>query len=124
MKNRIRMLKVKIKSLAAESVIIRKEERQTRGQERNLLCEHRRGIVRDEARHSQLAYGYLRGRSYAQVANGCQKPLDFSKVKGMVDRFGAVYDSQSESWDEFKIRQKAEQDGLKAWITQPTILAG
>ena len=69
--NHQRFLKVKIKSLAAESKIIRLEERKTRYVDtegisyclREELYQHRVGDVRQETRSALLAYAYLRGRS-------------------------------------------------------------
>jgi len=61
-------LKVKIKSLAAEARIIRHEEAKARKWKNTALrvglAGHRRGIVRSAARHTHLAYGFLRGRPY------------------------------------------------------------
>lgn len=56
-------LKVKIKSLAAESQIIRKEEKRSWMEaQRNGLHTHRVIDVRQETRAALLAYAYLRGR--------------------------------------------------------------
>jgi hypothetical protein len=87
-------LKVKVSSLAAEQRIIRNLERAklrqlraTRGwaekwannepeklsnyqqldRDRNDLYNHRTWLVRRAARHANLAYGFLRGRSYNQI---------------------------------------------------------
>lgn len=114
MRSRIRMLKVKVKSLATEAAIIRLEERRSKGVLRNSLCEHRRGIVRHEGRHAQLAYGYLRGRSYEQVEPGCKKPFDVAKVKSMVERFGATWDD-SEDHKLYMARKKFEVDQFDNW---------
>lgn len=95
MKNQITMLKVKIKSLAAETRMIRLEERKAKGkrmakskwkagEERvrdpkylvirfrddakyKSLRDHRLEVVSVEARLSLLAYGYLRGVPYAAM---------------------------------------------------------
>lgn len=63
---RLKFLKVKIKSLAEEARIIRKEELRARGYDelREQLYLHRIHDVRDESRATQLAYAYLRGREY------------------------------------------------------------
>jgi hypothetical protein len=82
----IKYLKVKIKSLAVEGTIIRKEEHKAKKQYRYLkliagkekeyqealgtfwgLRHHRTADVRNEARAAQWAYGYLRGKRYRQV---------------------------------------------------------
>lgn len=85
-----KFLKVKIKSLAAEARIIRHEERKSRGQLRNDLAAHRKGIVRREARHTQLAYGYLRNRPYRKLEQTCHRHPDWSSVERMVKRYGTL----------------------------------
>lgn len=79
-------LKVKIKSLAAEATIIRKEENKAKASFRYLsnktgkedeynfekskwhgLYTHRTVDVRNEARASQLAYAYIRGKPFSFV---------------------------------------------------------
>lgn len=85
-------LKVKIKSLAAEAKIIRHEEEKRKGpyvltprtntqqqaqryrrqplDYNDIYFElrgHRTWIVRNEARATQLAYAYIRGRRYRQI---------------------------------------------------------
>jgi len=82
-------LKIKIKSLAAEAGIIRKEAEKLKGMARHSLNEHRKGIVRHEARHALLAYGLLRGRPYEAVEKKCHEPPDWKKVSNDARRFGA-----------------------------------
>lgn len=61
-------LKVKIKSLAAESRIIRHEEKRAYdNDQREGLYLHRVKDVRHESRASQLAYAYLRGVPFSVV---------------------------------------------------------
>lgn len=66
-----RFLKVKIKSLAEEARIIRLEERRAkaRGDYETLtsLYLHRTKDVRNEARATQLAYGFLKGRTRSEI---------------------------------------------------------
>lgn len=89
-------IKVKILSLAAEAKIIRKQEQKARAHgNRSLrigLADHRRGIVRHEARHAQLAYGFLRGMPYkkmeAKCHGGCEP--DFGKVKASIEKYICV----------------------------------
>ena len=86
-------LKVKIKSLAAEARIIRAEEGKRKGkdneEERAGLHEHRVRVVRSEQRHTLLAYGFIRGRALEQIEPKSTTPVDWKKVKGMVERYGA-----------------------------------
>lgn len=86
--NTIRFLKVKLKSLAAEARIIRKEEMRSHGTLRDALCIHRRVIVRSEARATHLAYGFLRGRQYIQLEHKAESAPDWKKVESMVKRYG------------------------------------
>lgn len=88
MKNSRIYLKVKIKSLAEEARIIRREERKIENQDfRDGLHRHRVIDVRKEARATLVAYGYLCGKTYRQVEPKAAKPLDWSKVKSMVQRY-------------------------------------
>ncbi len=98
MKDRRVELKVKIKSLAEEARIIRKEERKAklRGdwQLFHRLQEHRRTVVRSEARCSQLAYRTiaLRG-AYPKCESPTTKSLiDFDKVGRLCAAFGPIRD--------------------------------
>jgi len=105
----IRHLKIKIKSLAAEAKFIRHEERKTKPQierkevtlsnghvlryqtgEYFSLHEHRTGTVRGTARESLLAYGYLRGRTYAQIEQKYHFPPDWKEVLKAIKRFDAA----------------------------------
>lgn len=89
--NRI-YLKIKIKSLAVESRMIRHEERKLKklgkGPETIGLTLHRKSVVRKEARATLIAYGYLRGKSYEAIEPGVTTTPDWAKVKSMVTRYG------------------------------------
>lgn len=95
-------LRVKIKSLAAEAVIIRAEERRAlaRGDAALYLSlyghrrhEERAGVrsdVRAESRSALLAYAFIRGRDYA----GCERPAktnppDTKRLSQLVEKFGS-----------------------------------
>jgi hypothetical protein len=97
-------LKIKIKTLAAEAAIIRHAERRAPTPERrSSLIEHRRGIVRNEQRHSLLAYGFLRGRPYSAMEKTCHQPPQWGKVKTMIERFGGRdsatrFDNELKAW--------------------------
>ena len=104
---KVKMLKIKIKSLAEEARIIRTEERKSKGWIRNSLRLHRIEDVRREARHSLLAYAFLRGVPYHVVENYTETPIDWSKVQRMVSKFGVAWADQT--YDEYA-SQKAEQD--------------
>ena len=67
-KNKIVYLKVKLKSLAEEARIIKKEESKNTIW-RNELRKHRIQVVKREARLTLFLYGFLRGRKYSDLEN-------------------------------------------------------
>ncbi len=84
-----RFLKVKIKSLAEESRIIRQEERKSETALRNRLYQHRTWDVRREARASLLAYGYLRGKPLSVVeSKGKRRSSIDRRAHQIVKKFG------------------------------------
>ena len=123
-------LKVKIKSLADEAKIIRREERQAilrrdrkeelgnytkANQEHEVfegLREHRMGIVRSEARAAQLAYGFIKGKKYAEIEP--KQSLKDCKVfneyrfneHGLVDRVGRLI-AKYGNYDNFMLFNKS-----------------
>lgn len=109
-------LKVKIKSLAEEAKIIRAMEKKatkrnwTHVEPRlgyefkiaNGLHYHRTHDVRNEARASQLAYGFLRGKKYAtleipKVVDDYNYKLIQKRTAEIVKNFGG-YASEVEAW--------------------------
>lgn len=98
-------LKVKIKSLAVEAKIIRHEERRAKARARSVraseearkwasheltsLQYHRRWGVRKEARHSQLAYAFIRGTAYRTVEPKVREgnEPDWKQVASIAARF-------------------------------------
>jgi len=60
-------LKIKAKHLAAEPAIIRHEERKLQGSARTELQFHRIWDVRNEARATQLAIAFLKGKAVKDV---------------------------------------------------------
>jgi hypothetical protein len=119
---------VKISSLAAEARIIRREERRAlrsatwargdsgaavQGRETALenaiaehtsLREHRRLVVRPEARHAQLAAAFLRGRTaYRRIEAAGSRDPDLERVVGNVARFSHT-------------RADAVRASVKAWL--------
>ncbi|KQZ49723.1 hypothetical protein ASD54_12350 [Rhizobium sp. Root149] len=81
-------LKVKIKSLAAEAHIIRKEARKVSGDLRHSLNEHRKFDVRREARAALLAYGFLRGLDYSRMEGKVDRPPYWSRIEQLVKKYG------------------------------------
>jgi hypothetical protein len=99
-----RFLKVKIKSLAVESRIIRQEELRSRGDLRNSLRLHRVNDVRHECRATLIAYNCLRGISYQRTEPNAL-PLNtfdherlWKRVRTMVEKYGKVSLSELEEW--------------------------
>ncbi len=91
-------LKVKVKSLAAEVRIIRREERRN-PELRGDLARHRRDVVRKEARHSLLAYGYLRGRKLSAMEPKAHTEPNWSEVERMIRRYGPpAHNTSFEDW--------------------------
>lgn len=121
MKDKRKYLKVKLKSLAAEARIIRLEEKRTRDPalRAGLGC-HRVTIVRSEARHTLLAYGFIRGRPYEAMEPKCRKPVNWDKVKKMVQKYGVCWHHTGEGWEEwpvFNARKKEEAERFEKWYT-------
>ncbi len=99
-------LKIKIKSLAAESRIIRLEEKKWRGGHpmRISLWDHRVKAVRNEARAALLAYGFLRGRTYRQVEpHGTPPVAILVRAKDIAYRF-LVKDKADKHGNEMRAR--------------------
>jgi hypothetical protein len=136
MRDRRTHLKIKIKNLADEARAIRREEQKAKKHARDLakkhggpirdtylrqsLWEHRcgpsDGIVRREARHSLLAYAFIRGLEYERVERK-PKPFDVDKVRAMIERFGPRLDWQGgESDGEFKCRLQDYKARTAVWL--------
>jgi hypothetical protein len=109
-------LKVKLKSLAAESKIIRREEKKARRHSiREGLYNHRISIVRNVARHTHLAYGFIRGRSYSQIEGRAKDAPAWGKVKTMVEKYGTEYVPSKETWKEYQARKVKILEDFEAW---------
>lgn len=95
-----RFLKVKIKSLAEESRIIRREEWKSANTLRNRLHDHRTYDVRRESRASSIAYGYLRGKPLSVVEQkGKRSPAIDRRAYSIVKKFGTSDASKAfEMW--------------------------
>lgn len=100
-------LKIKVMSLAAEARIIRREEKKWPGQGektgaiRHGLHHHRVWDVRQEARAALVAYGFVRGRTYAAVEGGAKEPPSWGRVLTLVNRYGdnpKVTREELEAW--------------------------
>jgi hypothetical protein len=108
-------LKIKIKTLAAEAQIIRFEENRTINTSKKAdLAMHRRGIVREAARNAQLAYGYVRGRSYHQLEAKCHIEPNWKTVKAMVEKYGIRF-NEEESIYTFSLRKQQFLKDFDVW---------
>lgn len=88
-KDRREMLKVKIKSLAEEARIIRKEEKRSHGQLRDELYRHRIDVVRYKSRLALLAYALIRGKDPLKGDPKADNDwLAHPSVQAMVKKFG------------------------------------
>jgi hypothetical protein len=88
-------LKVKIKTLAAEALIIRQQEhkylpewRLRKDETYFSLRHHRTLLVRNEQRAALLVYGYLRGREYHMLEEKCYEKPNWERVAEILRRFG------------------------------------
>jgi len=85
-------LKIKVKNLADEARTIRKEEVKLHGVDKWNLQHHRKTVVRNAARRTQLAYQICRGRDWESCAShdGFTRRSDFSEVSRMVKKYGSA----------------------------------
>ena len=99
MNYRLKFLKVKLKSLAAEQAIIRLEKHRAlkRGGPFELVAglhHHRMHVVRPEARAAHMAYGLLRGQTAEQIEPGAKHPIDEKRVNALLAKYGTPEDRQ------------------------------
>lgn len=88
MNERLIHLRIKVKTLVAESQIIRKEARKTKGMVKWGLNDHRKTIVREHTRTNLLAYGFLRGIQYRAMESKCREKPSFESITRVAKRFG------------------------------------
>jgi hypothetical protein len=102
-----RKLRIKAKHLAEEARIIRREAQRVHGMDRWQLNHHRQTTVRDEARATQLAYQFLRGKHpYHALEATVNDPgklhsCILPRVRAMVQKYG----------------EPGDANRLSAWIT-------
>lgn len=113
-------LKVKIKSLAAESKIIRQEILKSKDAGlTSSLQGHKIMVVRPEARHSLLAYAFLKGKSYSEVERSARESPDWVKVAKLVEKFGQCWDwFDINSYTTLHSRQSEQNKKLLDWIEE------
>jgi len=99
-------LKTKCCSLAEEAKIIRRLERSRIKKGRRAaslgkteaanyhysvlfgLRDHRTRDVRQESRHSNLAYGFIKGREYNEIEQSAFKQPNWKRVQTLVEKYG------------------------------------
>lgn len=86
--DRREMLRVKIKSLAEEARIIRREEHRSFGILREQLYLHRIGVVRRAAREAHIAYGLIRGRTFDQIEPARKTEPDWPAIRKLLTKYG------------------------------------
>ena len=85
-------LKIKIKNLADEARTIRQEEQKLRGMEKWKLQHHRKTVVRDAARRTQIAYQMIRGRDWLSCTSHSElvRWSDWKEIARMVRKYGTA----------------------------------
>jgi hypothetical protein len=86
--DRREMLRVKVKSLAEEARIIRREEQRTHGALREELHFHRQWPLRIAARHAGIAYGLTRGLTLQQMEPISYTKLNWDSIAKMMKSYG------------------------------------
>jgi hypothetical protein len=83
----IHRLRINAKSLAAESRLIRQEEKRCGLIYVELLRSHRIRELREESRYAGLALAFIRGRKYSEVENKGSRPVDAARLEKKIDKF-------------------------------------
>ena len=85
-------LKIKIKNLADEARTIRTEENKLSGMEKWNLQHHRKTVVRDAARRSQIAYQMIRDRDWVSCTSHTEltRWSDWKEIARMVRKYGTA----------------------------------
>lgn len=86
--DRREMLRVKVKSLAEEARIIRREEQKSHGWIRDQLHLHRINEVRRAARDAHIAYGLIKGRIIEEMEPNRKSEPNWEAIKKMVKKYG------------------------------------
>lgn len=130
---RITELKVKYLSLAAESRIIRHQERRLRDRARKAalknktdavsrlqdtrmsLHQHRLEVVRPVARAAHVACSFLRGREYAEIERVSDTDPNWEAVQNNVKKFGGKEDQERfQDWRERARVHRRARGGVEA----------
>lgn len=102
-------LKIKLKSLAAEQRIIRKEELKLKGKwafKAERLIAHRKFHVRPIIRATHIAYGLIRGLELHQIEQKSYSEPNWNAISLMVKKYGSAENVKT----------------LKEWMTNMRVL--
>ena len=113
-------LKIKLKSLAEEQRIIRKEELSIKNgkfsyksnQRRESIYLHRVMHVRPIIRATHIAYGLIRGLQYHEIENSPKSIPNWNKVKEMIKKYSTNNDDKLKNLE--KIEELKKCSVLKA----------
>lgn len=87
-------LKIKLKHLAEEARIIRREAEKQYAlgnyQKGNDLTDHRKTTVRRAARHTLIAYQTIRGIPYESYEGNAKTEPNWKEIDRMVKKYGQV----------------------------------
>lgn len=112
-------LRVKIKSLAAEALIIRAEERRVAfPMSKTNLANPRRVEVGGEARSAILAYRCIRGKSYSSTEAPWSSEPDWKRIKTLARKYGARFDLSDLTRHELEDKIREDDLRIEIWIDE------
>ena len=88
-------LKIKLKSLAEEQRIIRKEELKHKGKwsfKAERLIAHRKFHIRPIIRATHVVYGLIKGKEYHEIEQVSYSQPDWKSIKTMAKKYGSKED--------------------------------
>jgi hypothetical protein len=108
-------LRIKVKNLAYEAQIIRKEEVKWKGAEKVFFKHHRKTTVRHEARATHLAVAFMVGVPYEVLEQTCRnlytRKLLIPHIEAMVRKYATVeLKRRIRETDSVKFRKKKGMD--------------
>ena len=91
--------KVKIKSLAEEAIIIKKEEYKAFSENvRNCLYRHRIDVVRREQRYTLLAYAFFLGKMYSSLEKNAKTKPSVQTINRILKSLTGKSSEELVSW--------------------------
>lgn len=83
----IHKLRCRVKCLASESRLMRKEENRASLMYSGILRQHRTDCVRTQARYTQLALAFVRGKPYKSIENDRSVGVNFQRLAYILREF-------------------------------------